>query len=662
MTELANGDLVKVWTDYHEGKYGMWAQLYDASGESKGDVTLIGSGYTASSIAPLADGRFVVMWRINKYKTQRIVVSLQDPVPEDTAGNDVIYATDNNDVVTATEGDDLLKGRGGDDTLVGGIGNDTLYGEEGADSLIGGVGADYLDGGEDIDTVSYAASDAGVSIDLAAGTGTGGHAEGDILSNIENVIGSAYDDNITGNDQDNELTGGEGDDTLGGAGGNDTVIYDGDYSDYTVTQNGDGTVTVAWNGTGTNWGTDTLSNIETIKFNDKTIHLDGTNNAPDAVNDTVSAVKDTALTIAVADLLANDSDFDGDDLSITSVSDPVNGTVEIDAEGNVVFTPTADFEGEASFKYTITDVHGATHEAIVTVDVEPVAPPVAIDLDGDGLEFTSLAASMAYMDVDGDGSLEHTAWVGKDDGVLAFDRNHDGTVNGFSEISFAGDHADARTDLEGLALAYDSNHDGMFDSRDDQWSRFGVWQDANSDGVCQHGEFMSMDSVGVESINLVSDPVAAWNGDVWVHGTASATFLDGHSAEVGDIGLGYTEATEPGEMITFGEVPREDSWLHSQLQDLYDAPTDSSSGFDTDIHDHGVLHADAITHVDVPMDSHVDSHMDAHIDLNPHELVQSMAAFHMDDSHVDSDPVVDTHMPDVVHVLWDETPTDDVNS
>ena len=77
---------------------------------------------------------------------------------------------------------------------------------------IGGLGADTLTGGDDIDTADYSASSGAVTIDLAGGTGSGGHAQGDVLATIENVIGSNSGDNITGDALDNVLSGGAGND------------------------------------------------------------------------------------------------------------------------------------------------------------------------------------------------------------------------------------------------------------------------------------------------------------------------------------------------------------------------------------------------------------------------------------------------------------------
>ena len=87
----------------------------------------------------------------------------------------------------------------GNDRLAGGLDNDTL---------IGGGGADTLDGGEGVDTADYSASTEAVQVYLDGTAGTGGHAAGDTLSNIENLIGSSYGDTLTGDDADNVIESG----------------------------------------------------------------------------------------------------------------------------------------------------------------------------------------------------------------------------------------------------------------------------------------------------------------------------------------------------------------------------------------------------------------------------------------------------------------------
>jgi hypothetical protein len=91
-----------------------------------------------------------------------------------------------------------------------------------------------------------------------------GIAEGTI---IENVIGSNGDDNITGNTADNEITGGQGNDVIDGGAGTDKAIFAGAYAEYTITDNGDGTYTVADSQSGRD-GSDTISNVERFTFSD----------------------------------------------------------------------------------------------------------------------------------------------------------------------------------------------------------------------------------------------------------------------------------------------------------------------------------------------------------------------------------------------------------
>ena len=103
---------------------------------------------------------------------------------------------------------------------------------------------------------------------------------------------------------------------------------------------------------------------------------------PKANADTATTAQDTPLTIKPADLLGNDSNPNGDTLTITSVQglDPSQGTVAL-VNGNIVFTPAAGYHGTAPFTYTISDGRGNTSTATVTVTVTPAPnqPPVAVD-------------------------------------------------------------------------------------------------------------------------------------------------------------------------------------------------------------------------------------------------------------------------------------------
>jgi Ca2+-binding RTX toxin-like protein len=160
-------------------------------------------------------------------------------------GNDSLFSGLGNDLLDGGEGDDKLNGGGGNDTLIGGAGADTLEGAQGDDLLLGGAGADRLDGGDGIDTASYETSLAGVAAALANQDGSNDHklqaegdAVGDTILNIENLIGSQFNDTLAGNDGDNLIVGLAGNDVLYGGKGKDT-LYGGDGQDSLAGGEGD---------------------------------------------------------------------------------------------------------------------------------------------------------------------------------------------------------------------------------------------------------------------------------------------------------------------------------------------------------------------------------------------------------------------------------------
>ncbi|WP_166802429.1 Calx-beta domain-containing protein [Microvirga pakistanensis] len=148
-------------------------------------------------------------------------------------GNDTLSGDDNGNALNGGgfasddtgSGNDILTGRGGNDHLNGSGGNDTLDGGIGADDMVGGLG---------FDVATYAGSTAGVRVDLQAGAGESGDAQGDVLQGIEGLIGSFSNDILLGDDGANELSGGGafngsdgGNDILLGRGGNDTLTGNG---------------------------------------------------------------------------------------------------------------------------------------------------------------------------------------------------------------------------------------------------------------------------------------------------------------------------------------------------------------------------------------------------------------------------------------------------
>jgi len=97
-----------------------------------------------------------------------------------------------------------------------------------------------------------------------------------------------------------------------------------------------------------------------------TVTVEVADSAPVALDDTASTKKQTAVTI---DVLANDSDADGDVLTVLSTSIPANGTVILNADGAVTYTPADEFTGDDAFTYVVSDGNGNTDTAAVTVSV-----------------------------------------------------------------------------------------------------------------------------------------------------------------------------------------------------------------------------------------------------------------------------------------------------
>ena len=125
--------------------------------------------------------------------------------------------------VTGSDYPDILTGDAQRNVLQGHDGDDELYGGAGYDQLNGGAGADRLDGGGGYDEVTFHLSDAGVRVNLGKGEAQGGHAQGDVITGVESVLGSRFTDVLTGDDNHNALQGFEGNDELKGGGGNDLL-------------------------------------------------------------------------------------------------------------------------------------------------------------------------------------------------------------------------------------------------------------------------------------------------------------------------------------------------------------------------------------------------------------------------------------------------------
>ena len=441
-----------------------------------GDNTVDYSGSNAAVSVDLAAGT-----TSGGYADGDALLNIQNVIG--SAFDDMIIGDDEGDLLVGGDGDDTLLGGAGDDTLIGGAGADVLDGGDGINTVdysnssagvdinlatgtasggdadgdtltniqnvigsnyddvltgddsdnvfIGGAGADTIDGGGGVNTVSYATSNAAVSVDLATGLGSGGDAEGDVLSNIQVLIGSNYTDTLIGTDGNDTLRGGLGNDMLMGGAGSDTylfglgdgadtiietasatdvnrIVLDPDITvhDVSVEQVGNDMVLVFENQgefltdsiTVKDQFLDDDSGIQQVVFADGTIwdratlaqrSLEGVLNAQD---DVVYGTEELTSIIDPMSLFTNDVTGSTAGLTLLSVQDAVNGTVSIDANGQIDFTGDPLYHGDAYFTYTVADAYGRQSTARVQVNLASTNhPPVAIDHSGlTGLEDTVL--------------------------------------------------------------------------------------------------------------------------------------------------------------------------------------------------------------------------------------------------------------------------------
>ena len=168
--------------------------------------------------------------------------------------------------------------------------------------------------------------------------------------------------------------------------------------------------------------TDALGRSDTAIVN---VTVNPINDAPIASGDSVSIDEDGSAAVSV---LGNDSDIDGDSLSIAGITQGANGTVVDNGDGTITYTPNANFNGSDSFTYTISDGNGGTDTASVSVTVNPINDaPVAsgdsVSVDENGSVVVSVLGN--DNDIDGD-SLSITGITQGANGTV--EDNGDGTV------------------------------------------------------------------------------------------------------------------------------------------------------------------------------------------------------------------------------------------
>jgi len=162
--------------------------------------------------------------------------------------------------------------------------------------------------------------------------------------------------------------------------------------------------------------------------------------------------------------------------------------------------------------------------------------PLVLDLDGDGIETLSPEESHANFDLfTEEGYQTQHGWISKDDGLLALDKNSNGTIDDISEL-FGNRNLNGFDDLS----SYDDNFDNVIDSSDIIFEQLLVWQDKNEDGISSENELHNLSELGIVSISLDAIEQTQMDNDNIV--ADSSTFLldTGETRIISDVYFGAT--------------------------------------------------------------------------------------------------------------------------
>ena len=209
---LADGGWVVVWRSSEDGTTNVKQQRFDKDGNTVGGETLVNvsTGFAADpSVTALDNGAWIVTWVAEDEATsdKAVLQRVFAPDIDGTAGNDSLRGTPFDEMITGLAGNDTLDGKGGDDVLIGGDGNDTY----GVDSVRDDV-QELAGGGTD-------------TVRASVGYTLGANLENLVLTGSANFRGNGNGlaNTITGNSGGNTLRGGGANDVLKGLGGNDTL-------------------------------------------------------------------------------------------------------------------------------------------------------------------------------------------------------------------------------------------------------------------------------------------------------------------------------------------------------------------------------------------------------------------------------------------------------
>lgn len=463
--------------------------------------------------------------------TGAVNITLSASVINGTNGNDTITGSANGDTIHGLDGNDTLYGEAGDDILYGDAGNDTLKGRDGNDSLYGGDGTDYLEGGNGNDLLN-----GGNGVDTIKGSGgidTYSYLTalegGDIIQDFRPLTGEKID--LTPIFQFNPAFVGAQAFTDGylrlAQSGADVLVY----------LDADGNA---------GGGAETLFiTLQAISLADVTlssfilpVNGSGGNTAPTAVNDSATTNEDTAVTISV---LGNDSDANNDPLSVSIVSNSSSGTLVVNANNTVTYTPNANFNGSGSFIYQISDGQGGLANATVSLTVNAVNDlPVAMDDVFGGTQDTNITGNLlvnngggADTDIDGDTLSVTAQTISTAHGSVVIAANGDFTYtptvgySGSDSFNYTLSDGHGGSDTGAVSLTLLASNEILGTSGNDS-----IYGTANDDVIrgLAGNDFLSGE-VGNDTIygDAGADTLKGRDGNDFLYGGADVDYLEGNN-------------------------------------------------------------------------------------------------------------------------------------
>jgi VCBS repeat-containing protein len=322
-------------------------------------------------------------------------------------GDDIINGLGGNDIIYGNEGAESLNGGAGDDQLFGGAGNDVIIGGAGNDEIHDGEGKDIVYAGDGDDVIHLEGGNATTSFSFPLVVDTGFYGEG---GNDTFVIHK-------------DTSGSEGSGIL-----NDVIVdfeinNPNEKIDLTVFTNVTDVSDLRFTNMSLN-GAQFLRVYVAGEQSNQYITLQGIteeqlsnsnftfyeNQDPVANDDELTINEDNSVIISIADLIANDSDFeDGSVIFDQIIANPTNGSLVDNGDGTLTYTPNANFNGEDNFTYQIADSHGAIKQANIKINITPEndtpiivnsIDDVLVDEDATSTVITAATIAAAFADID----------------------------------------------------------------------------------------------------------------------------------------------------------------------------------------------------------------------------------------------------------------------